>query len=217
MRIRRWLICIIKLLHYSFRCLLYRRNYSRNQKCYAELPCLFFFNSMLIIVIMVDDDVPGAGRILCRNSRDVSLSCRRIASVSANWPGPERKLGHTGCRRREAVPRERASRTAVAWAVCQMRWDEVGHLAACCNTELLNSRPAHMLCVALLHSFCSVTLVKKLLPDIKHVLLILSVLSVTVDVSNCSVQWRTSNQGFACNFQAASHNGDPGSVPVAFK
>ena len=66
--------------------------------------------SVLIIIIMSDDNVPGGGRVLCRNSsKTKGLSFRYIASIIANWPGRDCKLGHT---RRIQTSRGRPEGTA---------------------------------------------------------------------------------------------------------
>jgi len=74
---------------------------------------------------MSDDNVPGGGRVSCRNSSKAEgVSFRYIASIIANWPGPERKLGHaqdTDITRRARLD----GRTAPA-CVCQS--EEIAHL-----------------------------------------------------------------------------------------
>jgi hypothetical protein len=74
---------------------------------------------------MSDDNVPGGGRVLCRNSsKTEGVSFRYIASIIANWPGPECKLGHaqdTDIKNPSLLD----GRTAPA-CVCQS--DEIVHL-----------------------------------------------------------------------------------------
>jgi hypothetical protein len=56
--------------------------------------CLQFLRSVLIIIIM-PDEVPRGGRVLCGNSSETEgLYFRYIASIFVNWPVPVCKLGH---------------------------------------------------------------------------------------------------------------------------
>ena len=74
---------------------------------------------------MSDDNVPGGRRVLCRNStKTKGLSFRYIASIIANWPGPDCKLGHTQDADIKG-PTLPDGRTAPA-CVCQS--EEIAHL-----------------------------------------------------------------------------------------